>query len=108
MMRIHCVGDEDTVRGFRLAGISGQVVSTAEEAETAVNQLVSQPEIGLLIITEEFAEGIHGLIDALRLNADRPLIIEVPGPNGKRSDRRTLSQIAQEAVGVNMEKGNVP
>ncbi len=107
-MKIYCVADEDTVRGFRLAGIPGQAVSTSEEAETAINQLISQPEIGLLIITGEFAEDIHGLIDAIRLTAERPLIIEVPGPNGKRSDRRTLSQIAQEAVGVNMEKGDVP
>ncbi|MFA6568154.1 MAG: V-type ATP synthase subunit F [Victivallales bacterium] len=106
-MKIYCLADEDTVRGFRLAGISGQVVATAEQAETAINQLVSQPEIGLLIITEQLAGNIRGLINTIRLNADRPLIVEIPGPDGPLNDRKTLSQIAKEAVGVNMEAEDV-
>lgn len=102
-MNIHCLADEDTVRGFRLAGISGQAVTTSQEAEAAINQLVSQPDIGLLIITEKIAKDMHGLIESIRLNADRPLIVEIPGPGGPLSDRKTLSQVAQEAIGVNME-----
>jgi len=106
-MKIYCLADEDTVLGFRLAGISGQVVTTPEQATTAVNQIITQPEISLLIITEQIAGKIRGLIDAIRLNAARPLIVEIPGPDGPLSDRKTLRQIVQESVGMNMDTENI-
>jgi vacuolar-type H+-ATPase subunit F/Vma7 len=68
-MNIYCLADEDTVRGFRLAGIAGQAVTTPEQAAIAVNQIVTQPEINLLIITEQIYRNISGLIDTIRLNA---------------------------------------
>ena len=106
-MNIYCLADEDTVRGFRLAGISGQVVTTPEQAAIAVNQILSQPEINLLIITEQIYKNISGLIDTIRLNAARPLIVEIPGPDGPLNDRKTLRQIVQEAVGMNMDTEHI-
>ena len=34
-MNYYCIADEETVRGFRLAGIAGQVVTTAQQAAEA-------------------------------------------------------------------------
>ena len=34
-MKFYCIADADTVRGFRLAGIAGQVVTTAPQESCA-------------------------------------------------------------------------
>ena len=46
-MRFYCLGDEETVRGFRLAGVDGQVVTSAGEAERALagsGKLLTDPK----------------------------------------------------------------
>jgi len=42
-VKFYCIGDEDTVRGFRLAGIEGQVVVSPEEAAAALRAWRAAP-----------------------------------------------------------------
>lgn len=102
-MTFYCIADEDTVRGFRLAGIRGQAVSTAREAEAAVNEAADRGECGLIILTQSVAAGIRELVESFRLERDRPLILEIPGPEGPLADRRSLRQVVEEAVGLRID-----
>jgi V/A-type H+-transporting ATPase subunit F len=99
-MKFHCIADEDTVRGFRLAGIDGEAVETAAEAEQAVRRTAENPGIGILILTDLVAAEIRPLVDDIRTNRSRPLIAEIPGPDGPMPGRKTLQQLVQEAVGI--------
>jgi V/A-type H+-transporting ATPase subunit F len=99
----YCIADEDTVRGFRLAGIRGQPVSTAREAEAAVNEAADRGECGVIILTQGVAAGIRELVESFRLERDRPLILEIPGPEGPLADRRSLRQVVEEAVGLRID-----
>ena len=108
-MKFHCIADEDTVRGFRLAGIKGEAVDTIAEAEQAVRQAADNPNIGILILTDLVAAEIRPLVDDIRVNRSRPLIAEIPGPDGPMPGRKTLQQLVQEAVGIRIgqEEENV-
>lgn len=99
-MKFHCIADEDTVRGFRLAGIAGQVVITTEQAAAAVLKAAAQPDCGIIVLTEKVAAGIRQQVEAIRLERDRPLIVEIPGPEGALPGRKNLRQFVQEAVGI--------
>ena len=99
-MKFHCIADEDTVRGFRLAGVEGEAVSTAAETEQAVRRVAENPDIGILILTDLVAAEIRPLVDDIRVNRSRPLITEIPGPDGPMPGRKTLRQLVQEAVGI--------
>lgn len=101
-MKFHCVADEDTVRGFRLAGITGEAVASAAEAERAVRRAVDDPTVGILILTDLVAAEIRGLVDEVRVSPTRPLIAEIPGPDGPMPGRKTLQQLVQEAVGIHI------
>lgn len=101
-MKLYCIADEDTVRGFRLAGITGQVVTTAQEAAVAVRQAVEGSDCGALIITDKVGAEIHTQVDCVRFERDRPLIVEIPGPDGPLPGRRSLRQLVQEAVGMRL------
>jgi V/A-type H+-transporting ATPase subunit F len=98
-----CIADEDTVRGFRLAGVPGEVVSTATEATTAVEAAATQPDCGVIILTEKIAGTIRPLVDQIRFERERPLIVEIAGPEGEAPGRKSLRQLVQEAVGIHLE-----
>ena len=88
------------MRGFRLAGIDGQVVTSGQQAATAVKQAAERSDCGIIILTETVAAGIRSQIEAIRLERDRPLIVEIPGPEGPLPGRKSLRQLVQEAVGL--------
>jgi len=101
-VKFFCVADEDTVRGFRLAGVDGQAVATAGEADRAIRRAAGRPDLGILILTDAVAADVRELVDDVRMNRDRPLIVEVPGPQGPMPGRKTLRQLVQEAVGIRL------
>ncbi len=88
------------MRGFWLAGVAGHVVSTPAQAAAAVEQAVARADCGIVILTESVAAGIRLQVDAIRLERDRPLIVEIPGPEGPLPGRKSLRQFVQEAVGM--------
>jgi V/A-type H+/Na+-transporting ATPase subunit F len=103
-VKFYCIGDEDTVRGFRLAGIDGQVVASDQEAEAALTATTARRDIGVVMITDAIASGIRDQVDAVRLECAQPLLVEIPGPLGPIAGRKTLRQLVQEAVGIRISQ----
>jgi V/A-type H+/Na+-transporting ATPase subunit F len=101
-VRFYCIADEDTVRGFRLAAVEGRVVTTPEEAAAALKAAAARKELDILIVTDVVASGIRTEVDAIRNERTRPLIVEVPGPDGPLPGRKSLRDFVQEAVGIRL------
>ena len=103
-MKYFCIADEDTVRGFRLGGVAGQAVASAPEAAQAIESAAAQLDCAVIVLTEKVADSIRPQVERIRFESLRPLLIEVPGPEGTLPGRKRLRQLAQEAVGINMEE----
>lgn len=99
-MKFYCIADEDTVRGFRLAGAEGRAVADARQAAEALAETAARTDCGIVILTERVAAGIRERVDAIRFERARPLIVEIPGPEGPLPGRKSLRQLVQEAVGI--------
>jgi V/A-type H+-transporting ATPase subunit F len=99
-MRYYVIGDEDTVIGFRFAGIPGDIVQTAEEARKALARAEKDPEIAVVIMTDVIADTIRPEVNRVRFHGVVPLLVEVPGPGGPSPKRRALLSLIREAVGV--------
>lgn len=99
-MKFYCIADEDTVRGFRLAGIAGAAVTTAAQAATALAAAVARADCGVLVLTERVAADLRPQVEAIRWEREHPLVVVIPGPEGPLPGRQSLRQIANEAVGV--------
>ncbi|MCU0771915.1 MAG: V-type ATP synthase subunit F [Verrucomicrobia bacterium] len=97
---MYCIADEDTVRGFRLAGVAGERVRCREEAAEALARAAARSDCALIILTEAVAAGIRSQVDELRSDQSRPLVVEIPGPEGPWPGHRSLRRLVQEAVGV--------
>ncbi len=104
-MKFYCIADEDTVRGFRLAGVEGRAVTSAPEAAEALNLAVAHTEHGIVILTQQVGAWMREQVDALRLGRDRPLLAEIPGPVGPLAGRKTLRALVHSAVGIRVDKG---
>ncbi len=104
-MHAFCIADEDTVRGFRLAGVHGEAVSTPHEAADALARARQLPECALLIVTEQVSESLGPELVRIRLAGGRPTVVEVPGPRGPRTSapRASLKTLVRSAVGTALE-----
>jgi len=82
-LKVVAVGGKAFVTGFVLAGVKGEYVDTPEAALAKVNELVRQPEVGLIMVSDEVARPIKAELMAVRAKKAVPLIYELPGPGSK-------------------------
>jgi len=94
------LGDEDTVLGFRYAGVPGHVVRTPEEARAALAEQVEAGRAGVIIVTEDVERMIRLEVDRLRFGSGPPIVVSVPGPGGPARERRDLLAVIREALGI--------
>jgi len=99
-VRMHVIGDEDTVVGFRFAGVDGTVAEDEEAAASALNDCVEGGD-AIVIVTERVGDWLRRPIDRLRYGADLPLVVEVPGRDGPLDEAgSSLLRLIREAVGI--------
>ncbi len=99
-MHYYVVGDEDTVLGFRFAGVPGEVVETADQARTVLERFRSPGDTVILIVTDTIADMVRDLVNALRFDFELPLLVEVPSARGPSPLRKDLLTLIREAVGI--------
>jgi len=101
-MKYFCIGDEDTVTGFQLAGVEGRVVTTTEQAREAFLSVTAMPQVGIVIITEMLAASIRQDVDKFLSKSNFPFIVEVPDRNGPAPGRKNMLNVVQQTVGVKL------
>lgn len=99
-MQYYVIGDEDTVLGFRFAGVPGEIVRTADEARAALEKFKRPGDVVVLIIADAVADLVRDEVNALRFDFELPLVVEVPGHGGPSSERKDLLALIREAVGI--------
>jgi V/A-type H+-transporting ATPase subunit F len=99
-MEMFVIGDEDTVLGFRYAGVQGRAVERADEALEVLEDLVRREARLIVILSEPIAASIRERVNEIRFEQAYPILVEVPGPDGPSPDRPALGRIIQQAVGI--------
>ena len=101
-MEYFVIGDEDTVLGFSLAGVKGQVVFSKEDTEESLESAINRKGIGIIIITERIADMVRDKIEEYTYKLSFPLIIEIPDRNGAIEGRASINEIIKSAVGISI------
>jgi V/A-type H+/Na+-transporting ATPase subunit F len=99
-MKILVIGNHEAVLGFSLTGVQGQVVVSAQEANQALDNALSNSDVGIVLVTQDVAKLIQPRMDQLQLRSTIPLVVEIPGPEGVSPDQPTLSDVVLRAIGV--------
>jgi len=100
-MRFFVISDNtDTVTGFRLAGIEGLRVLTPDAVRAAVSDVIANPDIGVLLVTEKLAAMVPELIYELKLKLTRTLVVEIPDRHGTGRSPDSITRYIREAIGI--------
>lgn len=99
-MQIVVIGDQDTITAFRLAGVTR--VYDMQQGCGALKSILADEHVGVVIITERFAQDNQQAIDVHKASKRiTPIIVEVPdstGPIERKKD--PISELIRRAVGA--------
>jgi len=98
-VKVVAVGGKAFVTGFVLAGANGEYASSARDALDKVRKLVTDPGVGLIVVSDEMAKPIGNEITAIRTKRAVPLIYSVPGP-GSKAEKVEYRAMLRAILGV--------
>jgi V/A-type H+-transporting ATPase subunit F len=101
-MRVLVVGHPDAVLGFSLAGVHGEAVTDAEEANRALDSALAARDIGIILVTQDVARLIQDRVEDLKLHSTVPLVVEIPSPEGVSADEPSLGELVLRAIGIKL------
>jgi len=101
-MKYAIIGDEDTVLGFGIVGVSGKVAINAEEARQAFQALIADKETAIIMITERLANMIRPIVDRYLFTVSFPLIVEIPDRHGPLPGRPSIKEMVNTAIGIKL------
>ena len=101
-MKVLVIGHPEAVLGFSLAGVNGQAVTTAEEADRALDEALASKEVGIILVTQDIAGMLQSRVEALKLHSTIPLVVEIPSPAGVSPDQPSLSEVVLRAIGIKL------
>jgi len=99
-MDFFIIGDHDTVLGFSLSGIEGRVAKDDRDAHAALREVMESGRVGILLITERYAQALRNELDNIMLKSRYPLVLEIPDMSGPLEDKITISDLVKTAIGV--------
>jgi V/A-type H+-transporting ATPase subunit F len=96
------LGEEEIILGFNLVGIQGRIARSREEAAEGFDFAVSREGLKVLIMTEEAAALIEDKVAEWNMSGLFPLLVEIPGLQGRLEGKKTLVESIREAVGISV------
>ena len=99
-MKLYVLGSQDAVWGFALTCVNGQVVSTAAELQQALNVVLDDKDVGIVLVTEDVADLARQRVDELVIRSRVPIVVEIPGPEGTSPERPSLSELIRRTIGI--------
>ncbi len=102
-MKMYLISDNvDTLTGMRLAGVEGEIAHGRNEAKAAVEKILEDRTLGILLITEKLSFEIPELIDEIKLNRRQPLLVEIPDRHGSGRQENFITTYINEAIGIKL------
>ncbi len=86
-MKFYCIADETRCADFAWPACPGPWPLPRRKPPPQSGRPSAQADCGILILTEKTADGIRPHVEQIRFERERPLIVEIPGPEGRA--RRT-------------------
>ncbi len=108
---IAVIGDEELVNAMRLTGISKYYMiqgdhDTRESVRKTLTELLSDPDVGIVIILEDYAQYVEDLMSQIRKRKGTNLVIvKVPSKFGTKypNIKEYYRALIRESIGFEIE-----
>ena len=105
------IGDEELVNALRLAGISKYYMikgdhDVRENVRKALIELLAEPDVGIVIILEDYAEYVEDLVTQVKKGKGTThVIVQVPSKFGTKYPdiRKYYRALIRESIGFEVE-----
>ena len=102
-MKMYLISDNvDTYTGMRLAGVDGVVVHERGELYEALQNVIKDKEVGIVLLTEKFGREFPEIIDDIKLKRKMPLLVEIPDRHGTGRKKAFITSYVNEAIGLKL------
>lgn len=99
-MKSYLISDnEDTRMGMRLAGVEGEILESKQEILHKIDNLIANPEIGIIMITGKIFEKAKSEIMNLKRTVPETLIVKIPGTS-ETEEGTHLDSYIRESIGL--------
>ena len=104
-MRMYLISDNvDTLTAMRLAGIEGIVVHERDELHQALDKVLADKTIGILLITELLSNHFPDILEDIKLNRRLPIVVAIPDRHGTGRNPNFIMDYVNEAIGVKVQE----
>ena len=87
---------------MRLAGVDGVVVHEREELYGALQDVLQDKTVGIVLLTEKLGREFPDMIDKFRLERKMPLLVEIPDRHGTGRSKDFITSYITEAIGLKL------
>lgn len=102
-MKMYLISDNiDTLTGMRLAGVEGTVVHEKQELKEALDKVLADKEIGVILLTEKFGRDFPDLVNDVKLSYRHPLFVEIPDRHGTGRKPDFITSYVNESIGLKL------
>ncbi len=108
-LEIAAIGDEDLVNALRLSGVRRYRIikeGSSEEVRQALTEFVNEPDVGIIVILEDYAPYVEDLVaQAKGRKASPAVVIEMPSKYGTRYEdvARYYKAYIRKFIGFDIE-----
>ena len=99
-MKVWVIGHVDAVLGFALVGVHGEAVDSVESMNKALDAALANPELGLVLVTEDCSKLASERMAQLKSSIETPLFLEIPSPNSTDSPGISFMGLAEQSIGI--------
>jgi V/A-type H+-transporting ATPase subunit F len=85
-VKIVTIGSRIFVTSFQLAGVQGVVVDTPQSAFSEIKKLATDPDVGLVLISDDMSAPITTDLTKLRATRSKPLIFSLPAAGSEKKE----------------------
>ena len=102
-MRMYLISDNtDTLTGMRLAGVDGVIANEKGTLEKALNEVLKDKNIGIILLTETLGKKYPELVKTVRTEHKKPLLIEIPDRHGTGRRPDFITTYVNDAIGLKL------
>ena len=102
-MRMYLISDNtDTLTGMRLAAVDGVIANEKETLEKALNEVLKDKNIGIILLTEALGKKYPELGKTVRTEHKKPLLIEIPDRHGTGRRPDFITAYVNDAIGLKL------
>lgn len=99
-MRMYLLSsDEDTLTGFRLAGVEGRLTQSEEELCDAFQMLEKDKSVGIVLVTRTLSAN-YGRVILEKKKSAKLLITEIPDMKSPGAGIDSITSYVRDAVGI--------